>query len=618
MKNRFLTMSLVAIVAVLTSCSAEEELVVETVVPLGQKMIFDENGYNPYVPDMMQLAFDSMKAKVYETFPGARAATEAITIDFSPNKKYVRFLPTDSLEFDTLMSLEDLALFNYPLDLPIVQQGEYEAEPANEAGFHWLYGVVPIDFEFEPVALETIDEVFMPVYPDIKYDDDAGRLANDSTEIYGMLMATELYSMYLAGHLSDEEADELLAVLEGEESSGGRSSNSGYDTFIDALKSVRNTIGSMFITPAYGKKINPLNWCWGCIFGSGWTPNGKMLFKYDDGDTGIKTKPLIGLKVVMHRGLKSVVAYTDHNGNFESYRKFGSRVTYTAHFRNRSTNAFGTRYFRIVRGDFWMTHKHDFKNATREDNITYTYNLTDHEERVDNLHELAACIYMAGRQFYHDGVKGFKRPRTNMRIRIYNTSGRPVHAGVYFFTTNQIKMYINDSRGNRKTASGAMATAFHELGHASHFNLDGCCYHNNAFHEDGPNNEDLVLKESWAMYVEHHLNRIFFPSYNGDLSQDLTFSRMNKGFPEAGREGKYTSLFFDLVDTNDQSQDGSKNDRPRDKVHGYTTIQIQEALRGTSSLQELHDKLYDGNYNSSEQHLQALIDSYSDNLKPIR
>ncbi len=458
--------------------------------------------------------------------------------------------------------------------------------------------------------------MFLPEYPDIEYDAESGRLANDSTEIYGMLMGTELYSMYLAGHLSDEEADELLALLEGEEDPNGRSSNSAYGTFIDALKSVRNTIGSMFVSTAYARKANPLNWCWGCILNSGWTPNGKIQIKYNDNHTGTKTRPVKGLKVVMHRGLKSIVAYTDHNGNFKSYRKFGSRVTYTAHFRNRSSSTFGKRYFRIVRGGLWFTHKHDFKNSTREDDITYTYDLTNNKDQVDNLHELAASVFVAAYEFYHGDRKGFKKPRDNMRFRIYNKSGRAGHAGLYFFLTNQIKIYINDQAGARRTAQRTIRTTLHELGHASHYNLDGCCFSNNAFHEQGPNNEDQILKESWAMYVEHHLVKGFFPSYNGDFSQGLTFGKMNQGFSQGGREGKYTSLFFDLVDTKDQSENGNLSNFPKDQVYGYTTNQMQEALKGTSSLQEFHDKLYHRYYNSSEQHLQTLIDSYSNNLKP--
>ena len=180
-------------------------------------------------------------------------------------------------------------------------------------------------------------------------------------------------------------------------------------------------------------------------------------------------------------------------------------------------------------------------------------------------------------------------------------------------------MYIRDqnARNTNVSAERAITTAFHELGHASHHNLDGCCVWNNAFLRSGPNNEDLVLKESWALYIEHHLGRTWFPNFSNDISQNLTFTTMNQNFP-SGREGKYTSLFFDLVDTNDQSKSGTLADRPRDRVSGYTTAQMQNALRGAKSLQDLRDNLFNYYHNRTERHLQELIDSYSDNLKPVK
>ncbi len=54
---------------------------------------------------------------------------------------------------------------------------------------------------------------------------------------------------------------------------------------------------------------------------------------------------------------------------------------------------------------------------------------------------------------------------------------------------------------------------------------------------------------------------------------------------------------------------------PRDRVNGYNTYQMQEALRGSSSLQELHDKLYYRYNNQSKQYLQELIDCLSQQLK---
>ena len=101
---------------------------------------------------------------------------------------------------------------------------------------------------------------------------------------------------------------------------------------------------------------------------------------------------------------------------------------------------------------------------------------------------------------------------------------------------------------------------------------------------------------------------------NAINEQWRTFTSLNEAW-----EGKYTSLFFDLADTNDQSENEKLADRPVDRVSGYTTAQMQHALRGATSLQDLHDKLYTTyRRNRIRQHLQDLIDSYSDNLKPVK
>ncbi|NME67141.1 hypothetical protein [Flammeovirga aprica] len=533
----------------------------------------------------------------------------------------MRFLPSDSLQYDTLVSYENLALFDYPLDLPIKQEGTFDPEPVNEEGFHWLYGVVPIDFELPPVDHEIIGEVFLPEYPKNNPNEEfsSERVLSDSSEYYGMMMGVELYSMYLAGHLSEEEANEFINLLEGESTSSSRKEQSVYEQFFESLKSVRNTLGSIFVTPVYAKKANPLNWCWGCIFSKGWTPNGRVQFRYNNGNN-TRTVPVKGLKVVIHRGLKSIVAYTNENGDFSSYSRFASKVTYTTHFRNRNPSFWGSRYFRLVKGGLLFTHKHDMLSSTRSDNIIHTYDLTDNNFRVSNIDEMAAAIFVSAYEFYHGNRLGFQKPRNNMRIRIHDESGRGTHnTGRYWFLANQIKMYMKQNDGNHRTAESIISTTYHELGHASHYALDGRCFwSDNAFCNDRSDLQDEILKESWALLIEHHLTRQWFPNFNGDISQNLTFTQMNNSFNVVGgREGKYTSLFFDLVDTNDQSNNNTTPDVPIDRVNGYTIPQMQNALRSISTLQGLRDNLFNFYSNPSEGNLQDLIDSYNNNLVPI-
>ena len=48
------------LIAFMFSCNTEEDLLIEEPVPEGQEMVFDEKGYNPYLSENMQMAFDSL------------------------------------------------------------------------------------------------------------------------------------------------------------------------------------------------------------------------------------------------------------------------------------------------------------------------------------------------------------------------------------------------------------------------------------------------------------------------------------------------------------------------------------------------------------------------------
>ena len=560
MKKQLLRIGyLLPLIAFMFSCNTEDNIIVEEPVPEGQEMIFDEKGYNPYLPENMQMAFDSLKSKVYQNFPGARTTTERITLDFTPNNQYVRFLPKDSIEYDTLMSYEYLALFDYPLDKPIVQEGEYIPEPANEAGFNWLYGVVSTEFEFPPVNYEVINDVFLPEYPNTEYNENtSGRIANDSTEIYGMLMGTELYSLYLSGHIGEEETDELLAILEGEEPINGRVDNSAWDSFINGLKSVRNTIGSIFVSPAYAKKANPTSWCWGCIFNSSWTPRGTVRIR-----DGSLNQPLRGLKVVIHRGLKSITAYTNNNGEFSSWAKFGSRVTYTVHWRNRSSRLFGNRYFRIIDNGVYLTAKHKIRRNTKR-RIDYTYTLSSSRPTSKNVGH--AIIYLAAHQYYHRDILGLTRPRNRLRIRAYdNADNTGRHkAGNNFWGGSQVKVWLRTGNQYRR-GDDIMGTTFHEIAHYTHFHeVKDWFYPANQWEW---NRVDCGVKESWATCVEQYLTRIYYPNFDEGYGTRFTFNQMRE----------YNGIFIDLIDDVNQLATRGGN-RPDDAIRNVRIDRIEDAV----------------------------------------
>jgi hypothetical protein len=104
-----------------------------------------------------------MRAACEELYPATRGNTAAIDSAIAPNYLYVRMLPEDSLEFNSIMDL-DYEYYSYPLDYEILgDPGDYHdpSVPPNE--FTWQYTVVPINDTLpKAVRYEILDTCLIP------------------------------------------------------------------------------------------------------------------------------------------------------------------------------------------------------------------------------------------------------------------------------------------------------------------------------------------------------------------------------------------------------------------------------------------------------------------------
>jgi hypothetical protein len=111
---------------------------------------------NPY-------SIRAMRAACEELYPATRGNTAAIDSAIAPNYLYVRMLPEDSLEFNSIMDL-DYEYYSYPLDYEILgDPGDYHdpSVPPNE--FTWQYTVVPINDTLpKAVRYEILDTCLIP------------------------------------------------------------------------------------------------------------------------------------------------------------------------------------------------------------------------------------------------------------------------------------------------------------------------------------------------------------------------------------------------------------------------------------------------------------------------
>lgn len=148
----------------LASCTNELEIEFETEIPISLNddlnltdgVIIGEKLRNPYSLEVMKQACDML-------YPPTRGEAPVSDTLIVPNVKYVRFLPTDSVEYRLLMD-SDLELFNYPLDYDILgDPSDYHDPNLPPEQITWQYTVVPIEQTLPSVnRVEVLGTGFIP------------------------------------------------------------------------------------------------------------------------------------------------------------------------------------------------------------------------------------------------------------------------------------------------------------------------------------------------------------------------------------------------------------------------------------------------------------------------
>lgn len=148
----------------LASCTNELEIEFETEIPISLNddlnltdgVIIGDKLRNPYSLEVMKQACDML----YPPTRGEAPVSDSLIV---PNVKYVRFLPTDSVEYRLLMD-SDLELFNYPLDYDILgDPSDYHDPNLPPEQITWQYTVVPIEQTLPSVnRVEVLGTGFIP------------------------------------------------------------------------------------------------------------------------------------------------------------------------------------------------------------------------------------------------------------------------------------------------------------------------------------------------------------------------------------------------------------------------------------------------------------------------
>lgn len=251
---------------------------------------------NPFSVDNMQIALDSLKAYANEE-NSAIYLKSAEEVEVYPTDLYVRFLPKDSAEYNTLTSDTTLALFDIPLDYEIVQLGEYYQDSTVIGDYTWLYTTVKPDYSFpENIEHELLSELFI-----IENSEDyTEEIIEDTTVV--------LKSASGRGLITQDICNALYAIsftLTGNENE----LNSCEEEELQTKATYRN---------CWRRCIGRRWWriCW-TTCDTYYYPDGKISLQTPNGDVGLK-----GVKVRMWRWFQYTDAYTNSSGRYYSRAKF--------------------------------------------------------------------------------------------------------------------------------------------------------------------------------------------------------------------------------------------------------------------------------------------------------
>jgi len=122
---------------------------------VNSQIILGKRVDNPYSVENMKKAYQALSRN---------AKLENEDSPVRTTHLYVRFLPKDWAQYDTLIADTSLELYNIPLDYEIVSQGSNYHDPSISSDLPtWQYTTVPVDYKFNPqIKYEVITEAYIP------------------------------------------------------------------------------------------------------------------------------------------------------------------------------------------------------------------------------------------------------------------------------------------------------------------------------------------------------------------------------------------------------------------------------------------------------------------------
>lgn len=286
-----------------------------------QPTILGKQKKNPFSVENMRAALDSLIAYATDSESSGVNLKSVSEIEILPTDWYVRFLPVDSTQYNTLFADTSLTLFDIPLDYEIIQLGDYYYDSTLTTPYTWYYTTVKPGYEApEGIKYEILSELFIvensPDYTEEIIEDSTATLK--STIGRAMIDQNICNALYAISFTLTGNADELPKDI---------------DKLNSTLKST--------ITNCTKKCVGRSWWkvCWTSC-DTYYYPDGYIKVNTPSGDVGFK-----GVKVRMWRWFSYTDATTDSRGYYYSLARFnkilvGNSINYKLIYEcNRDSNS---------------------------------------------------------------------------------------------------------------------------------------------------------------------------------------------------------------------------------------------------------------------------------------
>lgn len=546
----------------------------------------------PFTIENMQKAYENLlNNKTAKDFPKKGLLKDGFSVGnytITTTHKYIKFLPQDSLQYETIINDSILSVSDIPFEYEYEDSGDIYIDPSLPPNsiFTYYYSVVPVDY---PLPQNVPSELIANLHftPEDLIQDNPTPLEKEELNFYHDL---NLEAEKITDNLAENEKEELFYnfVLP-----DGSYQQLTWQEAIDQNKSLQDLI----IDFGDNEPMNDLK----SLFGRKWYPSGKVTTQ-EDALMRCPENSIVGVagaEIKIRKWGFLVVGNCRTNATGDFYKHDGTRtkrVKYSIFFNYRHQQ-YGPRFSVKAGTVFWEARYHD----------THTHTRTAWYKNFDRNHDkqFYALVQNAGFD-YHERLctqYGLSRPR---RVKIvakrwYDASSHATNELTSNFFVPDVVITIGKG-GRYRGSDGIYATTIHELTHIGHNNMDPGMF--SAFNSGSNSLDRKVMKESWAEGVEGIVTKDRYKSMCSIYAGIYTDTY--KQYENASSMNAYTPIVVDLVDN--LNQRSMSPTLPDDNVTGYTLNQIQTALNNTRSINAWEYKLINSFNNSTENGVPILFD----------